>query len=142
MFISKTLNDYLQNASNSINTNIAISNLSKILLIKGSEDFLNFSNKDISNDLLEIINSWKTTNNVDNYLLISDSCKKLIFNDNYSYHGQIILPIFHNNTLDGLLIFFRTKCDFIDSSLKYAKTIQHFSQIFSENNFKDNFYKE
>lgn len=135
MKISKTIINYLSDSYSMLKSNIIITDLSSIILSNNKE--LSCINTPLSNELKKLIIKWKSSANSEQYLLLIDNFINVCNNDSYSYMGQMIFPIFHNNKLDGLLIFFRDKQNFIQSSLKYAKTIKHFTQIFTDNDFID-----
>ena len=84
-------------------------------------------------------NKWSNYNNYDEFLILTDNFFKIHPNTNFLYKGQLFLPIFNTNkdTISGLLIFFRDNRNFVKSSLKYAKTIKHFIEIFTADDYID-----
>lgn len=61
-----------------------------------------------------------------------DSIVPIVVGDDISkYKSQIILPIVHNDIVDGLLIFLTDERKYLASNLNFAKTTQHFAQLFS-----------
>jgi hypothetical protein len=135
MKISKTITRYLSNSYSILKSNIIITNLSSIIL--SNNEKISCINAPLSDDLKNLIAKWENCENSEQYLLLTNNFIKICNTDPYSYMGQIIFPIFHNNKLDGLLIFFRNKQNFIQSSLKYAKTVKHFTEIFTDDDFTD-----
>ena len=60
----------------------------------------------------------------------------IILNDDVSkYKSQIILPIIHNNIIDGLLIFMTCDRFYIKSNLKFARTTKHFVELLGYSNY-------
>lgn len=61
-----------------------------------------------------------------------DTVVPITIDDNISkYKSQIILPIIHNDIVDGLLIFVTDDRKYLTSNLNFAKTTKHFVELFS-----------
>ena len=139
MKISKTLIHYLSNSSNLLESNIIITNADTIIYANTYNNLLKYENIPLSDDLRQLYNKWSNYNNYDEFLILTDNFFKIHPNTNFLYKGQLFLPIFNTNkdTISGLLIFFRDNRNFVKSSLKYAKTIKHFIEIFTADDYID-----
>lgn len=136
MKISETLTKYLYQSHSTILSNILITDLSSILLIIQDKEIEKGVNISISQELKDLIKDFET-DNIKNCIRTADNFIPLFDDNTFKYSGQMILPIFHNGKLDGLLVFYRRYKDFINSSLKYGETIRHFVEEFSDDNFVD-----
>lgn len=73
-------------------------------------DYDNYWHKPLSKDMLNLIKEWQNKEfSKDLYLLLNDNFKKIVENDEIEYFSQMIFPLFFDNKLDGLAIFFKTK---------------------------------
>lgn len=134
MFITKSLINFLNSSCNLSNSNIVLTDLKRIIFTSSDVETC-YLNSKLSGSLKQILDSNylnKTT-----YLnTTTDSIVPLIDNDNnLRYKSQIILPIFHNDVLDGLLIFFTEDREYLPSNLKFAKTTKHFVELFSTKDY-------
>ena len=136
MKISETLTKYLYNSHTTILSNILITNLSSILLTIQDREIEKNTNIPITEELKNLIKDFET-GNIKNCIKVANNSIPLFTNDTFKYSGQMILPIFHNDKLDGLIVFYRRYKDFINSSLKYGETIRHFVEEFSDDDFVD-----
>ena len=117
-------------------SNILITNLSSILLTIQDKEIQRNTNTPITEELKNLIKDFEI-GTIKNCIKVADNSIPLFDNDTFKYSGQMILPIFHNDKLDGLLVFYRRYKDFINSSLKYGETIRHFVEEFSDDDFVD-----
>lgn len=142
MNISSELKKYLNESRQNLESNILCTDLNNILLCTTDIDDNYFSNKEISNELLSIINSWKDVLFKEQLIMIYNlCCIPLVKNDKTHYYSQMILPICHYDKLDGLLIFFRKDRNYIPSSAKPALTTKDFVEKLTDNNFYKNYSK-
>ena len=75
-----------------------------------SLDYDNYWHKSLSKDILNLIKEWENKEfSEDLYLFLNDNFKQIVENDKVKYSSQIIFPLFFDNKLDGLAIFFKTK---------------------------------
>ena len=73
-------------------------------------DYDDYWHKSLSTDMLDLIQDWKNKEfSEDLYLLLNDNLKQIVENDKVKYSSQMIFPLFFDNKLDGLVIFFKTK---------------------------------
>lgn len=73
-------------------------------------DYDNYWRKPLSKDILNLIKEWENKEFSENlYLLLNDNFKQIVENDEIEYLSQMIFPLFFDNKLDGLAIFFKTK---------------------------------
>ena len=136
MQLSKDLRNYLNSSYTFIHSNILFTNLNKILLTYTNKLNDNYANKTLGKEILKLIDNWKNTKGFDdNFICINDSLYEIIENDKITYSAQMIFPIYHNEVLDGLIIFFRQQGNYIPSSCKAPKTIRNFAEIMSDNNY-------
>lgn len=134
LFITKSLIDFLNSSCNLSNSNIVLTDLKRVIFTSSDVETY-YLNNELSDSLKQILDSAylnKTT-----YLNTTiDSIVPLIDNDNIlKYKSQIILPIFHDDTLDGLLIFFTEDREYLPSNLKFAETTKHFVELFSTKDY-------
>lgn len=88
------------------------------------------------NELLDLIQDWKDKGYSNQLsLILNNNLKKFIMNDIVKYSAQMIFPIFHNEILQGLLLFFRTTGNYINSSSKAPRTIQFFIEKMLEKDY-------
>lgn len=134
MFITKSLIDFLNSSCNLSNSNIVLTDLNRIIFISSDTEAY-YLNNELSDSLKQILGSAYLNKTA--YLNTTiNSIVPLIGNDNISkYKSQIILPIFHDDTLDGLLIFFTEDREYLPSNLKFAKTTKHFVELFSTKDY-------
>lgn len=99
-----------------LNFNILIADLKTIqygIVDEKSDSTLDYDNywhKSLSTDTLNLIQDWKNEEfSEDLYLLLNNNFKQIVENDKVEYSSQIIYPLFFDNKLDGLAIFFKTK---------------------------------
>lgn len=137
MKISKTLINYLFNSNRLLESNILITNLNSIIYANTYNNPIKYENTQLSNDLKCLISQWEDFSNYDKFLILKDNFYELNTDNSFLYKGQMFLPIFHNKNLSGVLIFFRNNRNFIESSLKYARTIKHFVEIFTSDDYID-----
>ena len=136
MKTSLNLCNYLNSSYSFIHSNILLTNLKEILLAYTYNKNNSYKNKKLSNDILEIIDDWKDAKKFDNnFICKNDFFYKIIEEDKTLYSGQLIFPIYHNNVLDGILIFFREKGNYISSSCKVAETTRNFVEQMSDDNY-------
>lgn len=136
MQLSKDLRNYLNSSYTFIHSNILFTDLNKILLTYTNELNDNYANKTLGKEILKLIDNWKNTKSFDdNFICINDSFYKIIENDKTTYSAQMIFPIYHNEVLDGLIIFFRQQGSYIPSSCKAPITIRNFAEIMSDDNY-------
>lgn len=116
MQVSKKCEELLHNFNvPSIKSNVLIADLELIqygILDEENDKSLDYDNywrKPLSKDMLELANEWKDrTFSEDLFLILNDNFKQIVKNDTTKYSAQMIFPIFMDNKLDGLAIFFKT----------------------------------
>ena len=103
------------NVSN-VKSNILIADLQTIQygIVDEKNDFTldydNYWHKPLSKDILNLIKEWENKEfSEDLYLHLNDNFKQIVENDEVKYLSQMIFPLFFDNKLDGLAIFFKTK---------------------------------
>ena len=110
---------------NSINSNFLIADLEKIIYT--ATDHLDecYYSKPLSTDLLALIEYWKELPIAENiYFMENHYPIKIINNDSQKYSAQMIFPLYVEDKLQGLTIFFRNYGNYIKSSLKAPNTIR------------------
>jgi len=130
MQISKALNNYINFIF--VDSNLLIVNSEKVLL-ETIYDCPNekYVNRQVSLFIKDLYNSWSKDKYItkDKCLWIQNDFKPIVKNDTTFYRAQVIYPLFYQNKFDGFIIFFRTKREYIKSSLKPLKTIRHFAEL-------------
>lgn len=134
MFITKSLINFLNSSCTLSNSNIILTDLKRIIFTSSDVE-KHYLNNELSDSLKKVLNSSYL--NKTPYLNTTiDSIVPLISNDNISkYRSQIILPIFHNDVADGLLVFFTKDREYLPSNLKFAETTRHFAELFSTKDY-------
>jgi len=90
------------------NSNFLIADLEKIIYTTTYNKDNYYINKPISKDLISLIKKFnKVPVSEDVFILENTSKIKLFDNDENIYSGIIILPIYLNNKVEGITIFFR-----------------------------------
>ena len=139
MKLTNSLKDYLNNSYSFINSNILFCSLDKILLTYTFTRNDDFKDKHLSKDFIKYIEEWQKFEkyNDNNFAMINNFFIKLIDDDPCTYSGQLIFPIYHNNNLDGFIIFFRERGNYGLSSCKAPETTRNFAELMSDdNNFR------
>lgn len=139
MHISEKLKKYISNSKNVCHSNILITDLKGIklneCLDKSSSSIVTSDNLNI--DILKLISCWNS-NNVSKSELIcimNQDCFKIFKDDINTYSAQMIFPLHQNNTLLGLMIFYRTNNNYIISSIKSVYSLVNFTnKIINEEN--------
>lgn len=136
MYITDNLIKFLNNSMILSDSTIILTDLDKVVFVTSNEDN-NYLNKSLHNDLKKFLNLYAIDSCYADYMNVSmDTIVPIVEDDDISkYKSQIVLPIIHNNVIDGLLIFITDKREYLDSNLKYAKTAKHFVEIFSTKDY-------
>lgn len=136
MYITDNLIKFLNNSMILSDSTIILTNLDKVVFV-ASNDNNNYLNKRLHNDLKRLLNLYTIDSGYADYMNVSmDTIVPIVEDDDISkYKSQIVLPVIHNDTIDGLLIFITDKREYLDSNLKYAKTAKHFVEIFSTKDY-------
>lgn len=135
MYITNKLINFLNDAGFLSNSTIILTDLKKVVFVS-SNSTCNYLNKDLSCDLTNILNLYTSDMCFSDYINTSmDTIIPIVFNDSYTYMSQIILPIVHNEIVDGLLIFLSDDRKYLLSNLKFAKTTKHFTEVLSTNEY-------
>lgn len=128
MEITTKLKSFLNDAHKLSQCNILLSDLNTFVFTSLCFEDDIFINQNISLDLLGVAKTF-AKNSDSSYTTISDKnpCMKLIGNEDINYTAQIVLPIVHNE-LDGLLVFFSTDRNYLESNLRFARTTKYFTE--------------
>lgn len=131
MTITQNLKDYLKSCSNIVNSNIILADLNKIILTFAEHDEC-YQNKTLSQDIRKLGIDWSSSTSFNNnYIMLNNNCLMIIDDDAEKYSAQLIFPIYHNNSLDGYLIFFRNNDNYVASSCKAPLSIREFVENMS-----------
>lgn len=136
MYVTKKLINFLNLSGELSHSTIILTDTRKVILVT-SKEFTNlYLNKEISNNLKDVLKFYKSDYNAINYINTDmNNIINLIIDDNISrYRSQIILPIIHD-TIDGLLIFFTNNRNYIPSNLRFAMTTKHFVELYSSKEY-------
>ncbi len=140
MHITEKLKNYIINSKEVCNSNIVITDLKNIQLVELLNKDYSYitAGSNLSQEILDLIKSWKSYNIDKSELLciFNYQCLKIFRNDTNNYSSQMIFPLFNDNNLLGLIIFFRINGDYILSSAKSAKSLVKFTNeiLNKENN--------
>lgn len=136
MQITETLINYLKDSHLQLNSNVLLTDLNKIILADIFSFNDHYLNQPLNSELLDLIQDWKDKSYSNELsLILNNNPKKFIINDTTNYSAQMIFPIFHNDMLQGLLLFFRTNGNYIKSSSKAPRTIKFFIEKMLEKNY-------
>lgn len=136
MYVTNSLIEFLNNSMILSDSTIILTDLNKVVFVASSDDN-NYLNKNLNDSLTKLLNLYAFDYTYADYMNISmNTIVPIVENDDISkYKSQIILPILHNDIIDGLLIFLTDKREYLNSNLKYAKTAKHFVEIFSTKDY-------
>lgn len=136
MQITETLINYLKDSHLQLNSNVLLTDLNKIILADTFSFNEIYLDQPLNNELLDLIQDWKDKGYSNQLsLILNHNLKKFITNDIANYSAQMIFPIFHDDILQGLLLFFRTTGNYIKSSSKAPRTIKFFIEKMLEKNY-------
>lgn len=131
MYVTNSLIEFLNMSSSISNSNIILTDLEKVIWVSSSQ-ISGYLDVSLSCKLKEILNLYTLDISFSDYMNVSmDSVVPIVDNDDYKYISQIILPIVHNEYVDGLLIFTTEDRKYLPSNLKFAKTTKYFTEVFS-----------
>ena len=131
MYITNKLIDFLNNSSFLSNSTIILTDLKKVVFVSSSST-TNYLNKDLSCDLINILNLYISDMYFSDYINASmDTIVPIVSNDSCTYMSQIILPIVKNEVVERLFIFASEKRKYLLSNLRFAKTTKHFVELIS-----------
>lgn len=136
MKLSTQTIDYLESIplDKFINSNIIITDLKKVIYTSTFSKSNLYISKLVSNDLLDLINYWnKMPISEDLFYLKNNPNMRLTINDTEIYDSLIIFPLYFNNNISGLSIFFRYTGTYTDKSLKAPNTIRKWIMKFMGN---------
>lgn len=131
MYITNSLSKFLNDARILSDSTIILTDLDNVVFVASNKS-TNYLNKILSEDLKQILKLYINDTSTIGYMNTTmDSILPITLDDDISkYKSQIILPIIHNDIVIGLLIFIADNRKYISSSLKFAKTTQHFTEEF------------
>lgn len=134
LYITQSLINFLNSSTSLSNSNIILTDLEQVVFAS-SDIEKNYLNRKLNKSLTQILSSsclasCNYLNNTRNSIL-----PLIVDDDILKYKSQIILPIFHGDIIDGLLIFFTDDREYLASNLKFAKTTKHFVELFSTKNY-------
>lgn len=136
MQITETLINYLKDSHLQLNSNVLLTDLNKIILADTFSFNEIYLDQPLNNELLDLIQDWKDKGYSNQLsLILNNNLKKFTTNDKANYSAQMIFPIFHNDILQGLLLFFRTTGNYIKSSSKAPRTIKFFIEKMLEKKY-------
>jgi len=125
MWINQKLEDYLSGSEKNNSCKIILTDLKKVMFSSDKS----YSSKQISKELLKVLLDFSLSapirqviSNENNTLSIYDD-----ENNTSSKCHQIIMPIYHNHKLSGLLITFFSNTDF-ENNLNITKIIRVFTE--------------
>lgn len=138
MYITNKLINFLNLSGELSHSTIILTDTEKIILVTSKEFNNLYLDKEISDNLKNVLKLYKSDYNAINYINTDmNNIMNLIIDDNISrYRSQIILPIIHD-TVDGLLIFFTNDRNYIPSNLRFAMTTKHFAELYSSKEYID-----
>lgn len=136
MYVTKKLIDFLNLSGELSHSTIVLTDTEKVILITSKEFTSLYLNKEISDNLKNVLQLYKSDNTAIDYINTDmTNIMNLVIDDNISrYRSQIILPIIHD-TIDGLLIFFTNNRNYIPSNLRFAMTTKHFVELYSSKEY-------
>ena len=140
MIISDNFKKFLENTYkfNNVN-NILITDLENVIY-KPNNNFQLLC-EPLDTNLKDIINSFNNPFD-DTMICNSNNIVPVFANDKFQfndYKGQLILPIYYNETLYGSLICMRYNRTFSPKVIEFFKTTQYFLNTFVEKSLKTNF---
>lgn len=121
---------------NSIKSNFLIADLEKIIYTATDYSDEYYFSKPLSADLLTLIEDWKKLPIAENiFFMENNPTKKIICNDTQKYNSQMIFPLYVEDKLQGLTIYFRNYGIYNKSSPKAPNTIRKWIMYFMGKEF-------
>lgn len=136
---------YLSSCARTLDAGVLITDLSNILY--SNTDYSQYyyekiksdtyKNKEISKELKHLIAEWSNKKDYsdDLFKMYNSNTLNLINNDSTNYLAQLVFPIYHNNKIAGLFICFRTHRNYVETSVKPARTVRNFVELMSHNDY-------
>lgn len=136
MRLTKEVKEYLCESIDATKSEILIADFDKVLFSANKSAQNTFVNKPISLQLKELIASMKNNGPEVEVLIVEPvDCIDIIPNDAYKYTSQIFLPIYQRNELVGVFMHFTDNRRYIWSNLRNAKTLRHFAELLTSEEF-------
>lgn len=131
MKVNNKLKSYFEfiNLPDSINSNFVMTDLEKVIYKSNSIDL--YEEEIITKEIINIIKSFESNRDISFIIKNKETCP-IVEKDRIKYAAQVYLPIYLNNKIEGMAIFFRTEGNYIKSSLKPLITIKKFIEIILE----------
>ena len=122
----KTLNYIKQsNISQCINSNFLIADLEKVIYTENYDSKFSYQHKYLSDNITSLIGMWNVLPISEQVSLVENNSTIKIVNDDTEKHAAIMIyPIYLNKQIEGIIIYFRKKGNYISSSSKAPNTIR------------------
>lgn len=135
MILSKETIDYLSSLQlKTINSNIIITDLKTIIYASTLYNDNYYVSKPISNDLIELIKLWNEMPiTEDLFYMENRSNIHITIEDKLDYNSLIIFPLYLDNKISGLAIFFRCFGTYLKTSVKAPNSIRKWIMKFMGN---------
>lgn len=136
MQLSKKAIEYIESTRlpYSINSSFLITDLEKIIYVATLKQDEYYMSKSLNNDVLNLIEKWNTLPISEDLFFMENKPRiKLISDDTKEYSSLMIFPMYIQNKLEGLAIYFRNSGEYISSSSKAPNTIRKWIMKFMGN---------
>lgn len=133
MNLSNEVFNYLDfiKVQKTINSHLLLTDLEKIIYSTDE----NYIDKQISKDLIELIENWQKEPISEDLSFLSNNPVIKITNDEIEFPlGIMIFPIYIDSIIEGLAIFYRNNGIYSNSSKKAPNTVRKFIMHFMESN--------
>lgn len=122
----KTLNYIKQSKiSQCINSNFLIADLKRVIYTENYDSKFSYQYKYLSDNITSLIDMWNVLPISEQVSLIENNPTIQIVNDDTEkYSAMMIFPIYLNKQIEGVIIYFREKGNYISSSSKAPNTIR------------------
>lgn len=125
----------LTNISHCIHSNFLITDLEKIIYAENYDSKYDYESNNLSQNLISLINKWNILPiSEDVFLVENNPSLKITNNDTEPYSALMVFPIYLNKKIEGAVICFREKGNYIASSSKAPNTIRKWLMKYMGNN--------
>lgn len=135
MELCPKLISYLDNCQiyKTLGSNFLLTDLERIIYSNTNDIYNCYCMRQLNIDIISLIDKWKNENtSLDTMLVENNPNISIINNDTCNYSAIMIFPIYADNEIVGLAIYFRTTGNYIKSSTKAPNTVRKWIMKFIE----------
>lgn len=115
----------LSNISQCINSNFLIADLKQVIYTENYDSKFSYQYKYLSDNITSLIDMWNILPISEQVSLVENNPTiQIVNNDTEKHAAMMIFPIYINKQIEGVIICFREKGNYIKSSSKAPNTIR------------------